>query len=241
MPGQVAYNPSDPVQQSFLSDLALGETGVHGTYTEGFGGVDLAGATGNQYGFPTWGGSSTGAGPTHAAGLYQFEPGTWDSIAANLGITDFSPNSQNEAAWTLAQQTYGAKTGGASLEAALQSGNYSSIQSALASVWPSVVGNASNPGGLANLLASGGAGSQGVLNPGGATAPTSGGASQSLGFLGSITDVEQFFVRFGLVIIGGLIVLVALWQLLSDNTDIPSPGDTVSAAGHAATMAVAAV
>jgi hypothetical protein len=151
--GNVAYNPDDPTQTGFLSALALGETG-NSSYasTEGFGGVNLAGDTNvDSYGFPLQG---AGSNVSSAAGTYQFVQGTYDSIAQQLGLTDFSQNSQNEAAWQLAQQTYQQKTGG-SLYQALQNGDYSSIQNALGSVWPSVFGNGAAPGGLAASLAGG--------------------------------------------------------------------------------------
>src|ERR1700748_2889509 len=143
----VAYNPDDPTQTSFLSALALGETG-NSSYasTEGYGGVNLSGDTDlDTYGFPLQPGGSN---VSSAAGTYQFVQGTWDQIATQLGLSDFSQSSQNEGAWQYAQEVYQQKTGG-SLYTALQSGNYSSIQNALASVWPSVSGNGAAPQGLA--------------------------------------------------------------------------------------------
>lgn len=153
MVGEIAYNPDDPTQTGFLSALALGETG-NSSYasTEGFGGVNLAGDTNvDSYGFPL---QASGSNVSSAAGTYQFTHGTFDSVAAQLGLTDFSQSSQNEAAWQLAQNTYQQKTGG-SLYQALKSGDYSSIQTALGSVWPSVFGNGAAPGGLAASLAGG--------------------------------------------------------------------------------------
>jgi lysozyme len=37
-------------------------------------------------------------GPSHAAGAYQFQPGTWREARAALGLPDFSPASQDQAA-----------------------------------------------------------------------------------------------------------------------------------------------
>lgn len=148
----VAYNPDDPTQTGFLSALALGETGnSSGASHEGFGGVDLSSAPTDNVGFPI---QAAGSNVSSAAGTYQFLHGTYDEVAGELGLTDFSQGSQNEAAWQYAQQTYAAKTGG-SLYDALKSGNFQSVQTALASVWPSVSGNGAAPGGLAASLAGG--------------------------------------------------------------------------------------
>lgn len=154
MGSYVAYNPDDPTQTGFLSALALGETG-NSSYasTEGYGGVNLAGDPNiDNAGFPLQG---AGSNVSSAAGSFQFVKGTYDDIASELGLDDtFSQSDQNEAAWQYAQQVYGQKTGG-SLYQALSSGDFSSVQDALASVWPSVSGNGAAPQGLAASLAGG--------------------------------------------------------------------------------------
>jgi hypothetical protein len=106
MSNGVAYNPNDPLQQAFLSALGLGETGdVANSSVIGVGGSNLSGviASGNvdQYGFPIW----NGTGNSHAAGTYQFEPSTWDSIASEFHLSFGNPNDQALGAWELAQQT----------------------------------------------------------------------------------------------------------------------------------------
>lgn len=60
----------------------------------------------NEHGFPQWEGSrSTGLG-SHGAGAYQFEPRLWGEFAPGLGVTDFSPESQDKVA-TAALNRYG--------------------------------------------------------------------------------------------------------------------------------------
>ena len=92
----VAYNPYDPTQQAFLSALASGEAGTAG-YMSGVGpngGSDLTGAPTDQYGFPQW----NGFGNSHAAGEYQFQPATWDAVAAQHNLNFGNPADQNAAA-----------------------------------------------------------------------------------------------------------------------------------------------
>ena len=217
----VAFNPNDPAQQQFLGALALGETGNSpNAATLGTGGVDLSGATTDASGFPLW----QGTGNSHAAGIFQFQPGTWAPLASTYGLNFSNPADQEAGAWILAQQTYANATGG-NLEADLQTpSKFTQIQNALRSVWPSVTGNQAAPQGLANDLASGtGANLPGVT---GSAASGSSNAAGGASGGGIVNTVENFFVRFGLVIIGGIIVIVALWQLLSSQGIVPSPADT---------------
>jgi len=223
--GTIVYNPNDPVQTGFLAALAQGETGgaANSAFT-GVGGANLSGVQTDATGFPIWNGSNG----SHAAGTFQFQPSTWDPLATQYGLNFQNPNDQAAGAWYEAQQTYAAKTGGNSLEAALASGNYSDVQSALSNVWPSVTGNGAAPAGLAADLSA----ALGNGSGGGSTASngTSGTANANTGVSsgssgGLISDIENFFVRGGLIIVGGIVVLVALWLILSDNGVIPSPAD----------------
>jgi hypothetical protein len=74
-------------------DIKQRESG--GNYNVGYGGADLSNAPLDQYGFPQWPGKMGPAGMSHAAGAYQFQPGTWRPYAEKLGIHDFSPQSQD--------------------------------------------------------------------------------------------------------------------------------------------------
>lgn len=76
------------------SDIVQRESG--GDPYVGYSGVDLSKAPLNKYGFPIWSGAMGPEGISHAAGLYQFEPKTWEEGASALGITDFSPASQKK-------------------------------------------------------------------------------------------------------------------------------------------------
>lgn len=74
-----------------------------------------------------------------AAGRYQMLASTWDKEKEQLGLKDFSPENQDLAAWSLAQQTYLKKTG-RDLSADAQSGKVD--YSALQSQWTSLRGQA---------------------------------------------------------------------------------------------------
>lgn len=56
--------------------------------------------------------SGPNAGKTSsAAGRYQFLGSTWDEVKKEANLPDFSPDSQDQGAWHLAQKTYKTKTG----------------------------------------------------------------------------------------------------------------------------------
>jgi muramidase (phage lysozyme) len=76
-------------------------------------------------------------GPSSAAGRYQMVYSTWEPLAQKLGLTDFSPPSQDTAAWTLAGDTYHQKTG-RDLLADLKAGDTSKVAGALGSRWPTI-------------------------------------------------------------------------------------------------------
>ncbi len=87
--------------------------------------------------------SGPNAGKTSsAAGRYQFLASTWDEQARKLGLKDFSPRSQDIAAWDLAKTTYHGNTG-RDLEADLKSGDQelmAGIGGALSGRWTSLPG-----------------------------------------------------------------------------------------------------
>jgi muramidase (phage lysozyme) len=73
----------------------------------------LRGQEGQRYDAVVGGGSfddysqhpDIGVGNSHAAGAYQFQPGTWAPIQKALNLPDFSPDSQDLAAVDLLRQT----------------------------------------------------------------------------------------------------------------------------------------
>lgn len=75
-----------------------------------------------------------------AAGRYQFIKSTWDDQARKLGLKDFSPESQDRAAWNLAQEEYKARTGRDLLPDLSDPNKIASIGSALRGQWTSLPG-----------------------------------------------------------------------------------------------------
>lgn len=87
--------------------------------------------------------SGPNAGKTSsAAGLYQFLQSTWKDEQKRLGLPDFSPRSQDLAAYDLAARTYRAKTG-RGLDADLKAKGrdiWDQAGRALSGVWTSLPG-----------------------------------------------------------------------------------------------------
>lgn len=67
--------------------------------------TDLSGYPLTETGFPDWKGLPGPAGRSTAAGLYQITQRTWDPIARQLGIHDFSEASQRAVAQELFRQS----------------------------------------------------------------------------------------------------------------------------------------
>lgn len=127
----IADTTMDPVQQGFLQTLSDPESG--GSYD-----LKNGGSTFSDFSqFP----EGIGAGGTStASGRYQFTSDTWREQSAALGLTDFSPASQDKAAWNLASTEYRRKTG-RDLEADLKAGGHQTdIAAALSGRWPSLPG-----------------------------------------------------------------------------------------------------
>ena len=119
---------------AFLDALAAGEDYDPADYNELYGGGHFEG----YEHFPQWSGKEGPAGISHAAGRYQYEPRSWAEDAGRLGLTDFSPASQDAAAWYRANVYYKRNTGGRSLEADLVAGDASRVAGALKSQWTSL-------------------------------------------------------------------------------------------------------
>ena len=103
-------------------------------------------------------------GPSTAAGRYQIVNSTWTPIQKQMGLPDFSPVSQDQAAWNLASTTYQGKTG-RDLLGDLNSGNLSQVGPALAGQWATL--NRAMPNYSANLqkYLPGGQGATGQATP----------------------------------------------------------------------------
>jgi muramidase (phage lysozyme) len=88
---------------------------------------------------------------SNAAGRYQQISTTFNEQAKKLNLTDFSPESQDKAAWNLARETYtqAKLTKGRNLEADLQDQkNLPQIAAALKSQWSSLPGGIEQGGNM---------------------------------------------------------------------------------------------
>lgn len=118
----------DGIRRWVLNQIASGEAG---RYNELYGGGSFSSYSDHpRERIPLGNGQYT-----TAAGRYQFLSPTWDEEAKRLGLTDFSPASQDAAAWDLATRTYREQTG-RNLADDAASGNVS--WRALAGQWTSL-------------------------------------------------------------------------------------------------------
>lgn len=132
------------IRKAFLDALARGESepasAPYGDgYTILFGGSRFT----NFSHFPNWAGVRFGGSMTHAAGRYQFQPRTFADCAARLKLPDFSPESQDAAAWDLAKRVYW-RLKGSNLDVALSAASdelLAGAASALHSTWTSLSPN----------------------------------------------------------------------------------------------------
>lgn len=69
-----------------------------------------------------------------AAGRYQITATTWDRLAPKIGLSDFSPRSQDQAAWALAVDDYKRNTG-RDLLSDLRNGEAGRVRKGLAGTW----------------------------------------------------------------------------------------------------------
>ena len=84
-----------------------------------------------------------------AAGRYQFLSTTYDDQKRKLGLTDFSPQSQDLAAWNLAKENYAGATKGRDLSADLYDPKMlPAIAQALHPTWTSLPGGIESRTGL---------------------------------------------------------------------------------------------
>lgn len=136
----------DPWQRGFLRTLSGSESsyGNRDPYRVMYGGSMFS-----DFGDHPRQGQLIRTGPnagrtSSAAGGYQFLGSTWDSVAPRVGVSDFSPSSQDQAALFLAQDVYRRKTG-RELQADIQAARrdpqkLGDVLSALHGTWTSLPG-----------------------------------------------------------------------------------------------------
>ena len=89
------------------------------------------------------------------------------------------------------------------------------IQSALAGLWPSVTGSETAPQGLASQLEAN------ISNVNGNAVSSAASPAAGTTATASASGLSGFFVRGGLLFVGGLIIVVGLWALLAKQGYVP--------------------
>lgn len=199
----VAYNPADPEQRELLAAIKAVESG---NYWQGTGGADLSKAPRNRWGFPQW----SGVGNSHAAGAYQFQPGTWEGVASQYNLNFANPGDQDAGAWYNAQRVYSARTG-RSLDDDLNAGLWDKVRTGLQGEWQGIL---MNPGKFLSVLSDGVASE---VSPG----PTDTTGTPSF-FTSPVQASASYFVRGGMILVGIAILALALYALLSPANVLPS-------------------
>jgi muramidase (phage lysozyme) len=128
----LADTEMDATQQAFLQTIGEPESGNKYNILEGSGHETFSNFADHPRRIGA-GGSGT------AAGRYQINEGTWDWIQKYLHLPDFSPKSQDKAAWFLADWEYRRQTG-RDLKTDYKSGMYHEIADAIKGRWPTVAG-----------------------------------------------------------------------------------------------------
>ena len=134
-------SPASSARQSVLDKIASGEAN---SYNEIYGGGNFTGYNDHPRQRQVITEGPHKGEYSDAAGRYQFLSSTWDAERSKLGLKDFSPASQDEAAWDLASSTYKTATG-RDLLADAQAGKVD--YSKLAGQWPSLAGGGGAKGG----------------------------------------------------------------------------------------------
>lgn len=152
--------------------------------------------------------------PNGSSNPFGFSSGEWSSLSSTYGLNSSSASDQAEGAWYLAEQDYATSTGGGSLEGALESGQYPSVQAALVNLWPAVQGNQAEPQGLGSAI--GTDISQFTAN---ASSPASGATTGSDSSTAApASGIAGLFQRGGLLLVGGIVIAVATWALFKKET-----------------------